>query len=116
MQESVKHYAEGVPQFRSADPDPRQFEVRRVVVRSIASDLQMYYTAVGQTTHVATLLEQMTMPGSVLISPEQRTKRPWPLLTEISTLYDHAAQGFLNSLAVFDAMGKSSGTTRHAPR
>jgi hypothetical protein len=54
MQESVKHYAEGVPQFRSADPDPRQFEVRRVVVRSIASDLQMYYTAVGQTTHVAT--------------------------------------------------------------
>jgi class 3 adenylate cyclase len=80
MQESVKHYAEGVPQFRSADPDPRQFEVRRVVVRSIASDLQMYYTAVGQTTHVATLLEQMTMPGSVLISPEQRTKRPWPPL------------------------------------
>jgi tetratricopeptide (TPR) repeat protein len=41
-----------------------------VVVRSIGSDLHMDYTAVGQTTHLAARLEQMAMPGSILITPE----------------------------------------------
>jgi predicted ATPase len=40
-----------------------------VVVRSIGSDLHMDYTAVGQTTHLAARMEQMAMPGSILISP-----------------------------------------------
>src|SRR5919108_1904966 len=41
-----------------------------VVVRSIGSDLRMDYTAVGQTTHLAARMEQMAMPGSILITPE----------------------------------------------
>ena len=41
-----------------------------VVVRSIGSDLRMDYTAVGQTTHLAARLEQMAMPGAILISAE----------------------------------------------
>ena len=40
-----------------------------VVVRSIGSDLHMDYTAVGQTTHLAARMEQMAMPGAVLITP-----------------------------------------------
>src|SRR5262249_24877191 len=40
-----------------------------VVVRSIGSDLHMDYTAVGQTTHLAARMEQMAMPGSILITP-----------------------------------------------
>ena len=39
-----------------------------VVVRSIGSDLHMDYTAVGQTTHLAARMEQMAMPGSILIT------------------------------------------------
>jgi hypothetical protein len=39
------------------------------VVRSIGSDLHMDYTAVGQTTHLAARMEQMAMPGSILITP-----------------------------------------------
>ena len=38
-----------------------------VVVRSIGSDLHMDYTAVGQTTHLAARMEQMAVPGSILI-------------------------------------------------
>ena len=38
-----------------------------VVVRSIGSDLHMDYTAVGQATHLAARMEQMAMPGSILI-------------------------------------------------
>jgi class 3 adenylate cyclase len=39
-----------------------------VVVWAIGSDLYMDYTAVGQTTHLATRMEQMAMPGSILIT------------------------------------------------
>jgi hypothetical protein len=39
-----------------------------VVVRAIGSDLHMDYTAVGQTTHLAARMEQMAMPGSILIT------------------------------------------------
>lgn len=39
-----------------------------VVVRSIGSDLDMDYTAVGQTTHLAGRLEQMAKPGTILSS------------------------------------------------
>jgi class 3 adenylate cyclase len=41
-----------------------------VVVRSIGSDLRMDYTAVGQTTHLAARMEQMAMPGSVLLTAD----------------------------------------------
>jgi tetratricopeptide (TPR) repeat protein len=39
-----------------------------VVVRSIGSDLQMDYTAVGQTTHLAARMEQLARPGTTLIT------------------------------------------------
>jgi tetratricopeptide (TPR) repeat protein len=70
MQESVKHYAEGV---RRSEGIPIQIRVGvnsgEVVVCSIGTDLKMDYTAVGQTTHLAARMEQMAMPGSILMSP-----------------------------------------------
>jgi class 3 adenylate cyclase/tetratricopeptide (TPR) repeat protein len=71
IQERIKHYADVV---HRAEGVPIQVRVGvnsgEVVVRSIGSDLHMDYTAVGQTTHLAARLEQMAMPGSVLISTE----------------------------------------------
>jgi class 3 adenylate cyclase/tetratricopeptide (TPR) repeat protein len=71
MQETVKRYAEDV--HRTAGV-PLHIRVGansgEVVVRSIGSDLHMDYTAVGQTTHLGARLEQMAMPGTILISPE----------------------------------------------
>ena len=40
-----------------------------VVVRAIGNDLHMDYSAVGQTTHLAARMEQMAMPGAILITP-----------------------------------------------
>ncbi len=69
MLASVGQYAEGV--FRSHGV-PIQIRVGlnsgEVVVRAIGSDLHMDYTAVGQTTHLAARMEQMAMPGSILIT------------------------------------------------
>jgi class 3 adenylate cyclase/tetratricopeptide (TPR) repeat protein len=71
MQESVKKYAEEARRSHAAVVKIRVgLNSGEVVVRSIGSDLHMDYTAVGQTTHVAARLEQMTLPGAVLISPE----------------------------------------------
>ena len=71
MQETVKRYADSV---RRAEGLPLQIRVGlnsgEVVVRSIGSDLHMDYTAVGQTTHVAARMEQMALPGSILLSAE----------------------------------------------
>ena len=39
-----------------------------VVVRAIGSDLHMDYSAIGQTTHLAARMEQMAMPGSILMT------------------------------------------------
>jgi class 3 adenylate cyclase len=42
-----------------------------VMMRVIGSDLHIDYTAVGQTTHLATRMEQMALPGSILVTPEE---------------------------------------------
>jgi class 3 adenylate cyclase/tetratricopeptide (TPR) repeat protein len=71
MQESVKKYA---AEIQRAEGIPIQIRVGvnsgEVVVRSIGSDLKMDYTAVGQTTHLAARMEQMAMPGSILMTAD----------------------------------------------
>ena len=71
MQESVKKYAAGV---QKTEGIPIQIRVGvnsgEVVVRSIGSDLKMDYTAVGQSTHLAARMEQMAMPGSILMTAD----------------------------------------------
>jgi class 3 adenylate cyclase len=69
MQESVKRYADGV---RRTEGVPIQIRVGlnsgEVVVGAIGNDLKMDYTAVGQTVHLASRMEQMATPGSVMMT------------------------------------------------
>ena len=70
MQDSVKHYAEEVQRTLGVPVHIRVgLNSGEVVVRSIGSDLRMDYTAIGQTTHLAARMEQMAMPGSILMTP-----------------------------------------------
>ena len=69
MQESVKKYTEGVQKTEGIRIQLRVgINSGEVVVRSIGSDLKMDYTAVGQTTHLAARMEQMAVPGSIMVS------------------------------------------------
>jgi class 3 adenylate cyclase/tetratricopeptide (TPR) repeat protein len=69
MQESVKQYGEDVRRREGILPQIRVgLNSGEVVVRSIASDLQVDYTAVGETTHLAARVEQAASPGSTLIT------------------------------------------------
>jgi class 3 adenylate cyclase/tetratricopeptide (TPR) repeat protein len=71
MQAAVQQYAEEVHRSIGVPLHIRVgLNSGEVVVRSIGNDLHMDYTAVGQTTHLAARMEQMAMPGSILIPPE----------------------------------------------
>jgi class 3 adenylate cyclase/tetratricopeptide (TPR) repeat protein len=69
MQESVKRYAEEV---RRTEGVPIQIRAGlnsgEVVVGAIGNDLKMDYTAIGQTVHLASRMEQMATPGSIMIT------------------------------------------------
>ena len=70
MQESVKRYAMEVQRTQGV---PIQIRVGlnsgEVVVGAIRNDLHMDYTAIGQTAHLAARMEQMALPGSILLTP-----------------------------------------------
>jgi class 3 adenylate cyclase len=71
MQESVRKYAE---EIQKTEGIPVQIRVGlnsgEVVVGSIGSDLKMDYTAIGQTVHLASRMEQMAMPGSIMMTAD----------------------------------------------
>ena len=70
MQAAVQQYATEVQRTHGVPIHMRVgLNAGEVVVRSIGSDLHMDYTAVGQTTHLAARMEQMAMPGAILITP-----------------------------------------------
>ncbi len=71
MQDSVRQYATEVQRMQGIPLHIRVgLNSGEVVVRSIGSDLRMDYTAVGQTAHLAARMEQMAMPGTILITSE----------------------------------------------
>ncbi len=69
MQAAVKQYAAEVQRSHGVPVQIRVgLNTGEVVVRAIGSDLHMDYTAVGQTTHLAARMEQMALPGSILLT------------------------------------------------
>jgi class 3 adenylate cyclase/tetratricopeptide (TPR) repeat protein len=71
MQESVKRYASEIQRTQGI---PIQIRVGlnsgEVVVGAIRNDLHMDYTAVGQITHLAARMEQIAMPGSIMMTAD----------------------------------------------
>ena len=67
MQAAVRRYADEVGRADGVAVAVRVgLNSGEVVVRAVESDLQMDYTAVGQTTHLAARMEQMAEAGSIL--------------------------------------------------
>jgi class 3 adenylate cyclase/tetratricopeptide (TPR) repeat protein len=71
MQQSIRRYAEEVRQSLGVAVRIRVgLNSGEVIVRTIRSDLRMDYTAVGQTTHLASRMEQLADPGSILLTAD----------------------------------------------
>ena len=109
MQESVKRYAEEIHRTEGV---PIQIRVGlnsgEVVVGSIGSDLHMDYTAVGQTTHLAARMEQMAMPGSILMAAD--TLRLVEDYVQVKALGLRAVKGLETPVEVYEIVG--AGTVR----
>ncbi len=104
MQESVQRYAQDVQRTEGI---PVQIRVGinsgEVVVRSIGSDLHMDYTAVGQSTHLAARMEQMAMPGSILMTGE--SLRLAEGYVQVKPLGPVAVKGLSESVEVYEVVG-----------
>jgi class 3 adenylate cyclase len=111
IQASVQQYAEEV---RRTQGVPIQMRVGlnsgEVVVRSIGSDLHMDYTAVGQTTHLAARMEQLALPGSILIAPD--TWRLAEDYVQVKALGPMPIKGLSAPLEVYEVVGAGPMRTR----
>jgi class 3 adenylate cyclase len=71
MQDAVRRYSDELRRSQGIEVQIRVgLNSGGVVVRSIGSDLRMDYTAVGQTTHLASRMEQLAIPGSIRITAD----------------------------------------------
>jgi class 3 adenylate cyclase/tetratricopeptide (TPR) repeat protein len=71
MQELIRKYAEEVRRSRGLPLLVRVgLNSGDVVVRSLGSELHMNYSAHGQTVHLAARMEQMAIPGTILMSSQ----------------------------------------------
>jgi class 3 adenylate cyclase/tetratricopeptide (TPR) repeat protein len=111
MQESVKRYADGV---RRTEGIPIQIRVGlnsgEVVVRSIGSDLKMDYTAVGQTTHLAARMEQMAMPGSIMMTAD--TLQLAEGYVQVKSLGPVNVKGISEAVEVYEVTGAGPARSR----
>jgi tetratricopeptide (TPR) repeat protein len=111
MQASVQQYAAEVQRAQGV---PVQIRVGlnsgEVVVRAIGSDLHMDYTAVGQTTHLAARMEQMAMPGSIVITPAVLGLAEG--YVQVKSLGPVAVKGLSAPLEVYEVLGAGPVRTR----
>jgi predicted ATPase len=71
MQTAMRRHGEEVRHTHGIEPQIRVgLNSGEVVVRAIGSDLRMDYTAVGQTTHLASRMEQLALPGTIRLAAE----------------------------------------------
>ncbi|MGH8693576.1 MAG: adenylate/guanylate cyclase domain-containing protein, partial [Burkholderiales bacterium] len=81
-----------------------------VVVGSIGTDLRMDYTAVGDTTNVASRLQHVAEPGAILISG--RTRRLFDGFFRLRPIGDIDLKGKTEKIACFEVLSAQSTRTR----
>jgi class 3 adenylate cyclase len=111
MQEAMRHYSEEVRRAHGIEVQIRVgLNSGEVVVRAIASDLHMDYTAVGQTTHLAARMEQLAPPGSIRLTAE--TLRLAEGLVQVTALGPVPVKGLVEPVEVFELVGAGPARTR----
>lgn len=67
MQETLAAYADQLQRQQGVSPQIRVgLNVGEVVVGGVGNDIAVDYTAVGETTHLASRMEQLATPGTIL--------------------------------------------------
>jgi predicted ATPase/class 3 adenylate cyclase len=104
MQRSVAQYAEDLRRRLGVEAQIRVgINSGDVVVRSIGTDLNVEYTAVGQTTHLAARMEQLARPGTTLIT--DATRRAADRYIEVESQGPVPIKGLKAPVEVFELRG-----------
>ncbi len=111
MQEQISRYADDLQRSGSMPVYIRiGINSGEVVVRTIGSDLHMDYTAVGQSTHLASRIEQLAKPGSTLLSDD--TLQLAEGYIQVKPLGAVPVKGLTDAIEVYELIGASHARTR----
>src|SRR5262244_3717517 len=111
MQGAVTRYAEEVRSVHGVNVQIRVgLNSGEVVVRAIGSDLHMDYTAIGHTTHLAARMEQLALPGTIVVTPA--TLGLVEGRVEVTSLGPVVIKGLTEPLEVFEVTGVGVASTR----
>jgi class 3 adenylate cyclase/tetratricopeptide (TPR) repeat protein len=111
MQETVARYADQVQRSHGV-----QLAIRvglnsgEIVITAIGNDLHMDYTVVGQTAHLASRLEQMANPGSVLTTAD--TVRLAEGYISVEPLGPVPVKGLFDPVQIYEVTGTGAARTR----
>ncbi len=81
-----------------------------VVVGSIGNDLKMDYTAIGQTVHLASRMEQMATPGSIVMTADALQLAEG--YVQVKSLGPVAVKGMSDTVDVYEVTGAGIARTR----
>jgi class 3 adenylate cyclase/tetratricopeptide (TPR) repeat protein len=81
-----------------------------VVVRAIATDLRMDYSAIGHTTHLAARMEQLARDGSILLTAQTLALAEGYI--QVRSLGPARVKGLAEPVEVFELVGPAATRTR----
>jgi class 3 adenylate cyclase/tetratricopeptide (TPR) repeat protein len=111
MQETVGRYADEVQQSHGVQVAIRVgINSGEIVVTAIGNDLRMDYTVVGQTAHLASRMEQMARPGSVLTTAD--TLRLAEDYVAMEPLGPVPVRGLADPVEIYEVIGVGAARTR----
>jgi class 3 adenylate cyclase/tetratricopeptide (TPR) repeat protein len=111
MQESIRRYSEEVRRMHGVEVQIRVgLNSGEVVVRAIANDFHMDYSAIGQTTHLAARMEQLAPPGTIRLTADTlRLAEGWIQVTPLGPV---PVKGLSDPVEVCELVGAGPARTR----
>src|ERR1700722_558342 len=111
MQESIARYSDDVQRTHGVPIMVRVgVNSGEIVISAIGNDLRMEYTVVGQTVHLASRMEQMARPGSVMTTAN--THRLAEGYIAMKPLGPVPVKGLVDPVEIFEVTGGGSARTR----
>jgi class 3 adenylate cyclase/tetratricopeptide (TPR) repeat protein len=111
MQESIARYSDEIQSTHGVPIIVRVgVNSGELVISAIGNDLHMEYTVVGQTVHLASRMEQMAKPGSVITTAN--THRLAEGYIAMKSLGPVPVKGLAEPVEIFEVTGGGSARTR----
>ena len=110
MQEEMRRYADGLAPSDSVLKIGVGINSGEVVVRSITNDLNIDYSALGHTTHLAARMEDLAPAGAILLTAE--TLREVEGFVEVKSLGNLQVKGFSDGISAFELTGATAAKNR----